>query len=454
MSHPTNKPSASSERALKELLRDILGPYYRGNSVRADASRAFKVVTSWGQRGRTDELRRALAEYDSTLEGDLFDATKHAKWFDAAVRDMMTEVLASADAINDTDDKSERARLWRDSGFEKFDDVNDVIRNSFESVRMNRLEKLQRSGTEREVPYVEGRMKSGSDPIRARMEASSSTVSPSGEAEAEGEEQGERQSPPGFEFDASGNLVATGALDAGAPIEVPNDFLEPIGGILREYDGPISAITGGLRQGNGYFLGDDFDILQSMPLEELARLQDRMTALGIGSGNMIRGELDDATVDAFAGLLALANRRNEEWQTTIERLQKQADAGELSLGAGEPLPTYTAPDYAGVTQAVRELFKERLRRDPTDAEMTLLADQMMRAHRSQFNANLAAEDAPGAGRVVELQDFDFGARLTDAFEKKYEKQLENEEAVVSRQTNIAFADQALSSFGRIMGGAR
>jgi hypothetical protein len=226
---------------------------------------------------------------------------------------------------------------------------------------------------------------------------------------------------------------------------------DPIGGYAAPQE--IARLTSGERR-PVYREGDQLPLLSNMPVESLARLQQTLMALGLAS-NVIVGEVDDGTARAFSQVLSIANRRGERWSDTINRLRVQVEQSGQGLGPVEDADVYLAPDYASIAQQVKALFKQRLRRDPTDAELALLGDEMSALFRKQFDVSQGAQQqakGAGAGRVIEAMDVDPVARFQEAFEKRYAGELEVVENIDRRQEGNQTSRMVMDSLGSLIGG--
>lgn len=121
------------------------------------------------------------------------------------------------------------------------------------------------------------------------------------------------------------------------------------------------------------------------------------------TGNAARQWLFEANVagyghDPFAYLEERAATRRAFLDSEVGQALTQGSAGG---GGGVRVPAFVAPDYATLTQAVRQAIRTRLGRDPHDYEIALLADQMAADFRAQYEAEVAAlrRGGGGAGRA-------------------------------------------------------
>lgn len=237
---------------------------------------------------------------------------------------------------------------------------------------------------------------------------------------------------------------------------MPQDVPQPIGGDLAPSDhkNELVRMTSGYGTSfSGYFEGEEFSLLRGLPTEQRARLQDQMMALGIASST-VRGEIDAGTLAGFRSLLSMANSSGTDWQQTLSRVQRTAEQTG-TLGPKVPDQVYMAPDYATMSQAVKETMKAKLRRDPTDAELAILGDQLSGLYRQQFDGGVevAQMEDTGAGRVLEgPMQVDPMARFNEAFEQRYAGEIKVVENVDERQQATAKAGMVADSFGSLIGG--
>jgi hypothetical protein len=232
---------------------------------------------------------------------------------------------------------------------------------------------------------------------------------------------------------------------------------QPLGGYLAppNLGSPpeTSRMTSGYGQFSGYFAGQEMALLQGMPTEQLVRLQNQMVALGMTS-KVIPGEFDRGTIGGFEQLLAMANTRRERWQETLQRAS--TTAATTDMGPAK-VDVYRPPDYATLAETIKATFKSKLRRDPTDAEMALMGDELSTTYRQQFDASIDAadmlDDNVGAGRVVEgPAQVDPAARFQQEFDSRYSGELQVVDNVDERQQQNAVAGSVLDSFGSLIGG--
>lgn len=193
-----------------------------------------------------------------------------------------------------------------------------------------------------------------------------------------------------------------------------------------------------------YYEGDDFAILEGMNTEQLARLQDTLVATGLVR-EVVPGRIDDNTIKGMGTLMALGNRQSETWQNVLDGIQRAGGLdGATSQRAAEfdPRP-YIAPDYATLAQEVKATFRQRLGREPDQAEMAQLTAELSGWHKGAYGEQVAAErqqfeNAQQGGEQAggTFTRVDPLARFQETFDKRYANELDfvedKEEAQGSR----------------------
>lgn len=159
------------------------------------------------------------------------------------------------------------------------------------------------------------------------------------------------QVPPGVE-DASGS---SGQQTLPQPIGVPYGFAAGADAHIAAQGNHGSAGTGGPGSAPSarpplYYEGDEY-MGASRPPAQVAQLQRALARVGLLSGSILFGRWDDATRDAFAALLSLANRQGETWEQTLRTLEAQGGIGGGGIGVvdedGNILTGAEASSYAG-----------------------------------------------------------------------------------------------------------
>lgn len=232
----------------------------------------------------------------------------------------------------------------------------------------------------------------------------------------------------------SGLSLPTGFTYDAPPIRLQSspDYLE------RKFGAGTDISIGGNRITPRYRAGDEWQDpyktvgFATVGVELIADMQAKMVQAGVLDFSEIEpGVYGPNTAKAMQYLMARANTTTKyavtgrratipgesgqvpaTWEDMLDFLV--ANPVDLARGGGRggggavfTPDTYTAPDYASVSQTVKSLFRETLRREPREWEMALLADQIAKDHRASFAVDEAArrsefevgqQAAAGAGR--------------------------------------------------------
>ena len=209
-----------------------------------------------------------------------------------------------------------------------------------------------------------------------------------------------------------------------------------------------------------YYEGDEQSILRGLTTEDRVRLQEQMVAIGRLT-NPLYGEADGRTLNSFKEILAMANLEGEEWRTTLgrvatdPRLQGQ-DGDEPQF---DPKP-YLAPDYATLAQEVKSTFRQRLGREPDQAEMAELVGELQGWNKGAYDAEVQYgqsqfDDDDGIPGVEEppqeLSNVDPVSRFQELFDERYSGELdivERKAAVPGKRASVQGAVDAISRMNR------
>lgn len=134
------------------------------------------------------------------------------------------------------------------------------------------------------------------------------------------------------------------------------------------------------------------------------------------------------------------------------------------------LPAYEKPSIDILNTDVKDLLRNRLGRDPTDWEKTLLADSLEAGYRADYDAQVKAAKAnfeagnrailqsyrtgkPVTVTTAEAERIDPRAYLQERFEERYAPELQlNEDRETSRE-DMANVFNVMTSTSRMLGGA-
>lgn len=258
-------------------------------------------------------------------------------------------------------------------------------------------------------------------------------------------------------------------LDAGAPEikELVLAYQDSLVGPQSKKTRAGAPTAGPFNNQYGYRAGDEFGELDNLSTEYLARVQDRMAALGMLDG-YVRGRKDQSTVKAFADLLWMSNAEGTSWIVQLADLERtkaeMGDDWEWGDGSGRGdrapfvAPTYLAPDYATLAQRVKTELREQLGRDPDESELALLTAELSGWDREAFDAEVeaakaeydAAED--GRSESPTVQTIDPLARFKESFEQKYAAEIRGNERQDEAAETGEIVRGAVGNLSRMSGG--
>jgi hypothetical protein len=220
---------------------------------------------------------------------------------------------------------------------------------------------------------------------------------------------------------------------------------------------------------------DNSRYLSQISPNQLVGLQSRLIDIGYlnpdasMSGASFRpGIIDDFTMRAMGVVFGDMNANGytdvNEFLNDAEALkEKFPDLGGGRQGTGRvraPFErrAYVAPDYDTLTQYVKGVAEQKVRRSLNQSEMSLLADQMKVDHRASFDvveaARKAQYDAAGRGADPGFvgEEVDPEASFKEFFEKRYADEIKRGETVeqtyASTRNLFAGFDNAARLIGR------
>ena len=215
-----------------------------------------------------------------------------------------------------------------------------------------------------------------------------------------------------------------------------------------------------------YKNGDEWRILQNLPPEETRRLQDRLAFVGLLE-DYRPGDLSDPNlIGAVKDLMTVANRQGSTWKDALGQFETNIQNGAMEPFGTEDVedqvpqvPSAEAvPDYTSLKRRVIRHFRDTLRRDPTQAEVRMFADEMMADFEAQaageFRRRAETRDLPddvGAAHVPVQEQIDPVARFEQAFEQRMGGQIETLEEQANTATGAQAARQSIASAARESG---
>jgi hypothetical protein len=262
----------------------------------------------------------------------------------------------------------------------------------------------------------------------------------------------------GFPEDFEADLPVTppgripGFDDRGAAPSQIQAIIDASPGTVLLTDAPT---IGGTRHlpGAGYREGEQWSLFTGLSTEQKASLQSEFVKAGLlGDGDYSPGTWDPASARAAETLLLMSNANNRKWDHMLRRLVANpvgSAADQSSQVRRFVAPAYVEPDYATLTQAVKQEFGRQLGRRPQEWEIGILADELAADARRAYQATvskLRAEHDAGNRAIAEgvdtsagtVQGVDPEARFREKFEERYLPEIERQERVESfgRQRNL------------------
>lgn len=228
-----------------------------------------------------------------------------------------------------------------------------------------------------------------------------------------------------------------------APVEAEKN---PVLGqfVHQRLDGSQNVTNDTVRGGRRVYRQNDASaVINAMTTESLRRLQDTLVANGVAR-NVAIGYRDDETIRAIGSLMTLGNMNDTSWDKVLDSVVEAGGFGADS--SASKIDPYQPPDYATLAEEVREYTKGKLGRDPTQAELSLMSDEMLGLSRMAYDSQVDYSQDRAAGREVSAPSVDAGARFRQAFESRYAGELEQKS--VEEQTQGAALETA-SRLGRV-----
>lgn len=205
-----------------------------------------------------------------------------------------------------------------------------------------------------------------------------------------------------------------------------------------------------------YYEGSDVEVLRSMNTEQLAAFQDTLVANGLVR-EVVPGRLDDATLKGMSTLMALGNRQGVDWKDVLDGIVRAGGLSGSSSSAEEfePRP-YLQPDYATLSQKVKQTFRESLGRDPDTYEMQQLAGELTGFFELEHEAATEFEEiqheqqvAPGVQGGGTVGQVDPMSRFQELFESKYKHELDFVEDKAAAQTSRQVVEAGASTLSQM-----
>ena len=169
-------------------------------------------------------------------------------------------------------------------------------------------------------------------------------------------------------------------------------------------------------------------------------IQEQLEAGGLLTpGSYPPGLWTTKSVQSMRTLMLEANATGKTWEhmlsdrkaaMTPEQLADIYGTSSSSRRAPFVAPTYRAPDHASLSQAVKGLVRQRLKREPTARDMAELTGQMDSDYKKEYDAEVAAlrgeynatsraidSDTSQSGGTVRMVDP--SSRFAESFEQRF-----------------------------------
>ncbi len=289
---------------------------------------------------------------------------------------------------------------------------------------------------------------------------------PGGEMEMQG---GSTQSG-GVESDTEGGNFADKYMQQGAPKYVEGSSAEDEDRPTREERDPLIGVPEGWVPGTGMVdmtsVAKFRDVAGGPPLQSSQSLYRESNLWGITArlsgpqlANVIRkmavaGFLDQndlgptaglpawspAVQNAMANLMATANLNGQTWEEvlddTYQKGLKMREENRRKAIAEFTFGPYLAPDYASMASDAEALFSARVGRKPTDAELTLLVNQMDKSHNERIDQEREL-DRQEQMKILDAEDEALKLQITD----EEAQEIERKKNVVRAQGGVIPGDE-------------
>lgn len=219
-----------------------------------------------------------------------------------------------------------------------------------------------------------------------------------------------------------------------------------------------------------YFEGDQF-LPQPLTPSKIKVLQQRLTRAGLlKEGDFFPGFWDDVSADAYKTALGYANRAGQPVEQVLKTLSSLAPERRPTVQE-----TILPPDPATLAQEVKSVFRRRLGREPSDAELQAMAkelgvltEQATEAEQaiaagqvpeSQVQAAVKAPeqiqrlpDSPGAAAFVTPSVPDPASQFLELFDERFGPEIARRERVAGTAAQQQNVMRSLTTMQALIGG--
>jgi len=207
----------------------------------------------------------------------------------------------------------------------------------------------------------------------------------------------------------------------------------------------------------------DDALVAPVPTEQIPELQEAFIAAGLlEEGSFWSGVWDAQTIKAYTTVLGYANLWGMTWESALQRMEQahaklQQDQENKKTASEIIAETYVQPDYATLAQEVKSMFRQRLRREPTEQELAELTAALGGWYRASFDVQMQiAEEAEaraesGSDEPIQAQEVDPIARLGELFDERFGAEERRFEQIDNVRENMTHMFQSLRSLQTMMG---
>lgn len=207
----------------------------------------------------------------------------------------------------------------------------------------------------------------------------------------------------------------------------------------------------------------DDALVAPVPTEQVPELQEAFVAAGLlEEGSFWAGVWDAETIKAYTTVLGYANLWGMTWESALQRMEqahaKLQEDRETKKTVSEIIAeTYVQPDYATLAQEVKSMFRQRLRREPTEQELAELTAALGGWYRASFDVQMqVAEEAEaraesGSDEPIQAQTVDPIARLGELFDERFGAEERRFEQIDNVRENMTHMFQSLRSLQTMTG---
>lgn len=229
----------------------------------------------------------------------------------------------------------------------------------------------------------------------------------------------------------------------------------------------LNTFTDGGGMESRYYEGEEWQFAWRSA-GEVRVIQERLENAGLLKPNTYTpGMWDSVSARSMSALMGESNATGQTWEMQLARRlefvtpEMLAETYGSASGGRTPFvaPAYMRPDQASLSQAVKALVRQKLKREPSARDMAELSDQMysdykleydaqVKALRSEYDATTRALESDSAQSAGIVQNVDPTARFRETFESRFANELQlrdDVDSTVEAQGKMQGAMQRLDS---------